>query len=67
MEDNPEELDRFLIRQSLKHVHAENFELPICPKCNDTKYVEDVKTIKMIYAKTYRCTMCDLEWNSRKY
>lgn len=67
MNDNLEELDRFFIRQSLKRVTAENFELPICPKCNDTKYVKEVKVIKMICYKTYRCTVCDLEWNSRKY
>lgn len=41
-----------------------NLELPICPKCNDTKYVEKIvgKLNKVFIEKKYRCVQCKLKW-----
>ena len=39
-------------------------DLPICPKCKDTKYVSEQKCIKMLPDLiTYTCVKCRITWD----
>ena len=37
-------------------------ELPLCPKCGDTKHVTDKVTRELIYVYKYVCTECRIWW-----
>ena len=39
-----------------------NLELPLCPKCGDTKHVTDQSTRECIYEYKYLCTKCKIWW-----
>lgn len=42
---------------------SQNLKLPICPKCNNTKHVRKLKTIKLIVgSERYECKNCRIEW-----
>lgn len=45
---------------------GENSNLPICPKCNDTKFVSRPITIKLDSWGDYYCSNCDLLWHRTK-
>lgn len=37
--------------------------LPLCPKCGDTKQVEKCPTVMLIVTSTqYRCNNCNVHW-----
>lgn len=44
----------------------DNLNLPICPKCNDTKYVKQEKSTKMDQV-CYKCESCLIDWDSINY
>lgn len=50
------------------NTHGENLNLPICPKCNDTKYIKEVRVIplKATFVGAYECTKCEIEWERNK-
>ena len=40
-----------------------NLNLPICPKCNETKHVEEERCIKLLRNLiTFRCKECKISW-----
>lgn len=42
---------------------SENLKLPICPKCNDTKNVEELKIDRaVVFGNQYHCCFCNLSW-----
>jgi len=46
-----------------------NLDLPICPKCNNTKNVEQIKkctllTADYITALWFKCKQCKIKWNA---
>lgn len=44
---------------------SQNLKLPICPKCNDTKHVRKLKTIKLtIDSERYECKKCNIQWGA---
>lgn len=44
---------------------AMNLRLPICPKCNDTKYVARLTTVKTcVGAPEHVCTKCEICWGA---
>ena len=46
----------------------ENLKLPLCPKCGDTKNVNDkiVDESKLVLHTTYECKVCDISWTPYK-
>ena len=54
---------------SLGRVQANNLDLPICPKCNDTKHIKDEGTVPCIigYDVYYKCTKCKINWYGKKW
>lgn len=43
----------------------DNRNLPICPKCNDTKNVKDEGNVKIPAFgpnKAYKCSKCNVTW-----
>lgn len=52
--------------EEIKYRGAENFCLPICPKCNNTKHVSRPSTIKLDSYGDYYCSDCDLLWHKNK-
>lgn len=43
-----------------------NLNLPICPKCNDTKFVKQERSIKM-FVILYKCEKCNISWSTIDY
>lgn len=46
-----------------------NLDLPICPKCNDTKHVSVESCIPAICGIDigYKCESCNLTWYGKKW
>ena len=45
-----------------------NLNLPICPKCNETKYITEEQCVKMlINLVTFRCQECKISWDGYKH
>jgi hypothetical protein len=40
-----------------------NLALPICPKCNNTKHVKEVRCIKLIDGLAHECIKCNINWS----
>ena len=45
-----------------------NLNLPICPKCNETKFVTRETCTKLLpFLITHKCNDCNITWNGRVY
>lgn len=54
--------------KEIRGVQAENFNLPICPNCNETKNISMPSTITLEAGACgdYYCSACDLLWHRNK-
>ena len=41
---------------------SENLKLPICPKCNEIKYVEPKKINEDVIVNWFICVNCNVNW-----
>ncbi len=46
----------------------DNRNLPICPKCNDTKHITKEPCVKLLpNLVTFRCSDCKISWDGYSY
>ncbi len=48
----------------MSNVIGENLKLPICPKCRDTKNIEEGHQMTREYPY-YSCPKCEIGWNAK--
>lgn len=52
----------------LKTKIIDNLKLPLCPKCNETKYVEEINCSMLLYVHDYypwyKCNICGIKWHA---